>query len=1288
MFLVQVKRQYSKNKPDELDLHVGDIIEVKETEFDSWWVGKDTKTGDVGWFPSNFVEKFERAPAAPRERPKRKFKNAIVLFDYDSDVKEDLKLEKGSVVEILEEFDSWYLGRQGSNIGTFPSDLVRIMSPEEELMYKSPELDYRKSTMAPHGSHESPPVLPSRGPPSLPHRDTTPDQSYASLEHPKSPSFKQPGRGSVSFEQSRPLPQVPDPRTKGSRNDTSSSTNTTQHKESKVSTRLNRLFGSKKEKRKSKIEATSYEDVPTEIVGRKSITNDSTNLTGPPNTSLPPPPPSLPHIPLSSPKHNSQFTPPPPHAPPPHAPPPHVPPPSIPSPHVPPPSIPSPHAPPKVPPPIYRTLSKEIYESQKDDLETRNADHHVDETSEKKNNLSNSEEASGTTHDTKGEEAPHKDESKYDVQEEENIEVHEATKKVTRGQPKLARILEDYESDLPEELYLDSGDVVEIIHMGTNNDSRWKGNYHGKIGYFPANVVEPIPESGDIIEDTENSVDEKREQSKEETSGEKSNVENEDNAKMVEGDKAESLKSTLQNKTPPYGIKKGGVGSLFAGSDGIAALKKAQRRIPISSDKTEPSSDTLGDNTAENKPFSVGQHALKSRNTISRNIDPKVSDQAHGAINELAAKLARRYDASKDISDKNVATPSEEIPKPISKNRTFELPKKETSKGLQSENSKSSTDIFDKMKQGPDSGKVLSNSIDNIKHSSDSVTSPSKQTDSVDYKPSVDALQNEFENLNIDKVSDDNMETQSETVLSKDISVDNHGMSKAAFSSALGEESLKHESKIQPDLSDKKASEDIHSETDANLALKNEPNINPDQNTHEPSENDLHRSRDMDIASKTENVTQSEAGTTDETYVDKTPATVEGHDLESLRDEEKLEEKSTPELAPAKVPGLHPPKKVLKKISRKKPTAEVMARHADESQTKILEEALSSHTSINSEEHEVTEPANLQRQNIPKNTRTAGPPRPEKPKNLIGSRPSPFAEAASLQPNFKSSLRVGNATASRIAELQRRLHGGNQDTESQQSQNTVSENVPTRSPSIHTQEPSVSGGYKNVGSNKTPTSSSNLSSQIHNLQEYFENKVTTIESQLKAYITGKSETTTLGTSSNVSGVEDINNLDSSSIGALKPELQNLNQRLDSLALDISKETSSRDVLHKQTSNEIKNMRSMVDSLNLGFEKMESEFKSQKELVAKNSSLVSETKSGLNASTKKLANLESDILSLSKKQETVYTAEEINKLVSAKMESFEQTFATKINALENENRDLKKKLMELRNYIDELVVEEQ
>ncbi|CAG8519125.1 27658_t:CDS:10 [Dentiscutata erythropus] len=116
------------------------------------------------------------------------------------------------------------------------------------------------------------------------------------------------------------------------------------------------------------------------------------------------------------------------------------------------------------------------------------------------------------------------DESVVDYSEED-----EQTKKST--EPKLAKVEYDYQAKETDELSLDKGDVVTVIEQV--DKGWWKGDLNGKIGMFPANHVKLI-----------------------EVPSKPDGEENEENAEN---------QSHLPRKLKTYGVRPGGIGSLFSG---------------------------------------------------------------------------------------------------------------------------------------------------------------------------------------------------------------------------------------------------------------------------------------------------------------------------------------------------------------------------------------------------------------------------------------------------------------------------------------------------------------------------------------------------------------------------------------------------------------------------------------------------------------------------------------------------------------------------------------------------
>ncbi|XP_055631819.1 bromodomain-containing protein DDB_G0270170 isoform X2 [Toxorhynchites rutilus septentrionalis] len=182
---------YRENKPDELTLAVGDVIEIFEEVEEGWWRGK--LNGKIGVFPSNFVEPIESASPtsanrrsstgvkpvlesslavsnlsksnslnksrsslnssredldhvtlaqqqqqqlladAPSLPPKPVRELCRVLFAYAPANDDELKLNEGDIITILTKDlpdKGWWKGELRGRIGVFPDNFVVLLPPE------------------------------------------------------------------------------------------------------------------------------------------------------------------------------------------------------------------------------------------------------------------------------------------------------------------------------------------------------------------------------------------------------------------------------------------------------------------------------------------------------------------------------------------------------------------------------------------------------------------------------------------------------------------------------------------------------------------------------------------------------------------------------------------------------------------------------------------------------------------------------------------------------------------------------------------------------------------------------------------------------------------------------------------------------------------------------------------------------------------------------------------------------------------------------------------------------
>ncbi|XP_029308274.1 SH3 domain-containing protein 21 isoform X2 [Cottoperca gobio] len=154
----EVAFAYCALNEDELQLVIGETIEIIKEIEDGWWMG--VKDGKVGAFPSNFVKEIFVKDAKHNEgktRPKltdalfnmeisqrasvrNKATNVSescqVMFDYKAITEDELELKKGDVVAILNketEDEGWWEGELNGRCGCFPDNFVMVIPPMGSL---------------------------------------------------------------------------------------------------------------------------------------------------------------------------------------------------------------------------------------------------------------------------------------------------------------------------------------------------------------------------------------------------------------------------------------------------------------------------------------------------------------------------------------------------------------------------------------------------------------------------------------------------------------------------------------------------------------------------------------------------------------------------------------------------------------------------------------------------------------------------------------------------------------------------------------------------------------------------------------------------------------------------------------------------------------------------------------------------------------------------------------------------------------------------------------------------
>ncbi|XP_041964175.1 SH3 domain-containing protein 21 isoform X1 [Alosa sapidissima] len=158
----EVTFAYAPEHEDELELVVGETVEILREIEDGWWMGKNN--GKIGAFPSNFVREIFVSPkdakvTEGKGRPKlsdamfnnketqhqrktsvrkKSFKEkerCQVMFDYAAFAEDELDMKKGDIITVISKDtgdDGWWEGELNGRRGFFPDNFVMVI-PENAL---------------------------------------------------------------------------------------------------------------------------------------------------------------------------------------------------------------------------------------------------------------------------------------------------------------------------------------------------------------------------------------------------------------------------------------------------------------------------------------------------------------------------------------------------------------------------------------------------------------------------------------------------------------------------------------------------------------------------------------------------------------------------------------------------------------------------------------------------------------------------------------------------------------------------------------------------------------------------------------------------------------------------------------------------------------------------------------------------------------------------------------------------------------------------------------------------
>jgi len=208
---------YQPANDDELELQVGDIIDILSEVEEGWWRGK--LNGQIGVFPSNFVSEVFDDDEATKEASLRKTSRSSldadsaksttastmnheeqhqsdvpqlppkpvkelcrVMFPYEAVNDDELTLQEGDIITLISrdgQDKGWWRGELNGRIGVFPDNFIHVITLDESKPARPPAKTNIVTTNRVKDSITRPPATTSQ-----------PTASRKSIELPPKPDEK------------------------------------------------------------------------------------------------------------------------------------------------------------------------------------------------------------------------------------------------------------------------------------------------------------------------------------------------------------------------------------------------------------------------------------------------------------------------------------------------------------------------------------------------------------------------------------------------------------------------------------------------------------------------------------------------------------------------------------------------------------------------------------------------------------------------------------------------------------------------------------------------------------------------------------------------------------------------------------------------------------------------------------------------------------------------------------------------------------------------------------------
>ncbi|KAG7516315.1 neutrophil cytosol factor 1 [Solea senegalensis] len=128
----RVIADFAKTSKHEIELRVGDLVEIVEKNQNGWWFCQcDAKRG---WVPASYLEPLDQPEETEDAEPNYEGELFITVDSYRAEQDDEISLDAGQRVQVIHKLlDGWWVVRKGDETGYFPSIFLQKDGHRDKL---------------------------------------------------------------------------------------------------------------------------------------------------------------------------------------------------------------------------------------------------------------------------------------------------------------------------------------------------------------------------------------------------------------------------------------------------------------------------------------------------------------------------------------------------------------------------------------------------------------------------------------------------------------------------------------------------------------------------------------------------------------------------------------------------------------------------------------------------------------------------------------------------------------------------------------------------------------------------------------------------------------------------------------------------------------------------------------------------------------------------------------------------------------------------------------------------